>query len=301
METAIVRYRRHISRKVVFYTIKVIVVFILLFFAVIMLFPYVYMILTSFKSQYEIINYSSTIYFYVKEFTPSNYIVIFEKIPLLRGFMNTVIIEVTVLTVGTFSTTLAAYAFSRINFFGKNIIFYMLLSAMMIPFVTVLVPQYSFWLRFMDGQLYDTLVPLIAPGLFGNVAMMFFMKQYADTIPNEVYEAAEINGAGFWTTYWKLFLPLVRPAILAQVIFWFLGIWNDFFGPDIYLPTLENKTLQIMIRYFDNNTGGGAGGSLLYQPYTMAASVLSSIPTLVIYIIFQKYFVKTFMLSGSKH
>ena len=167
---------------------------------------------------------------------------------------------------------------------------------MMIPFITVLVPQYNMWVQF---DFIDTLLPLIIPGLFGNVSMLFFLKQYADSIPNDVYEAAEMTGAGFFTIYWKVFLPLVRPAILAQVIFWFLGIWNDFFGPDIYLESLDNKTLQIMIRYFDADPSGG--GSLINQPYVMAASVLSSIPTLSIYIIFQKYFVNTFMLSGSKH
>ena len=119
-----------------------------------------------------------------------------------------------------------------------------------------------------------------------------------DSIPNDVYEAAEVEGAGFFTIYWRVFLPLVRPAILAQVIFWFLGIWNDFLAPDLYLPTTENKTLQVMIRWFNQDAGGG--GSLVNQPLVMAASVLSSIPTLTIYMIFQKYFVNTFMLSGVK-
>ena len=255
------------------------------------------MISNSFKSSEEIVNNSMTFYFIPKDFTFENYVQIFKVIPLGKGFLNTFIIEVLVLSVGTFVTTLAAYSFSRINFFGKNVIFYILLSGMMIPFITVLVPQYNMWMKL---DMYDSLLPLIIPGLFGNVSMLFFLKQYADTIPDDVYEAAEMAGANFFQVYLKVFLPLVRPAIMAQVIFWFLGIWNDFFGPDIYLQTLDHKTLQIMIRFFDADSGGG-GGSLIYQPYVMAASVLSSIPTLLIYIVFQKYFVNTFMLSGSKH
>lgn len=297
VENALERKRRRIIRASKFYTLKTLTIAILLFVALIMLFPYLYMVSNSFKSSEEIVNNATTFYFIPKEFTFENYFQIFKVIPLGKGFLNTFIIEVLVLSVGTFVTTLAAYAFSRINFVGKNIVFYMLLSGMMIPFISVLVPQYNAWMKL---GFYDTLWPLIIPGLFGNVSMLFFLKQYADSIPNDVYEAAEISGAGFFNTYFHIFLPLVRPAILAQAIFWFLGIWNDFFGPDIYLQTLDTKTLQVMIRFYDADAGGG-GGSLIYQPYVMAASVLSSIPTLIIYIIFQKYFVNTFMLSGSKH
>ena len=289
--------KRKINRSIKFYTFKVLVVAILLFVAVIMIFPYLYMLSNSFKSSTEIVNNSMTFYFIPKDFTFENYIQIFKVIPLGKGFLNTFIIEIFVLTIGTFVTTLAAFAFSRIDFVGKNVVFYMLLSGMMIPFITVLVPQYNMWMKL---DMYDTLYPLIIPGLFGNVSMLFFLKQYADTIPDDVYEAAEMAGANFFQVYLKVFLPLVRPAILTQVIFWFLGIWNDFFGPDIYLQTLDNKTLQIMIRFYNTDSGGG-GGSLVYQPYVMAASVLSSIPTLTLYIIFQKYFVNTFVLSGSKH
>ena len=296
METAKERRQKKALRSAKFYSLKTIALIVVICGAFLMLFPYVYMISNSFKSQNEIINNATSFYLIPKDFVFSNYAEIFRVIPLGKGFLNTLIIEVVVLLVGTFVTSLAAYSFSRINFFGKNVVFYLLLSGMMIPFITVLVPQYNMWVQF---DFIDTLLPLIIPGLFGNVSMLFFLKQYADSIPNDVYEAAEMTGAGFFTIYWKVFLPLVRPAILAQVIFWFLGIWNDFFGPDIYLESLDNKTLQIMIRYFDADPSGG--GSLINQPYVMAASVLSSIPTLSIYIIFQKYFVNTFMLSGSKH
>lgn len=297
METALERKRKKALRAAKFYSLKTIALIVVVFGAILMLFPYVYMLSNSFKSQSEIVNNSMTFYLIPKDFVFTNYTEIFKVIPLGNGFLNTLLIEVVVLVVGTFVTSLAAYSFSRINFVGKNVVFYLLLSGMMIPFITVLVPQFDMWSKL---DFYDTLAPLIIPGLFGNVSMLFFLKQYADSIPNDVYEAAEMTGANFFTIYWNVFLPLVRPAILAQVIFWFLGIWNDFFGPDIYLPTLENKTLQVMIRFFDNDAGGGAG-SLISQPYVMAASVLSSIPTLTVYIIFQKYFVNTFMLSGSKH
>lgn len=296
MEGKLTRIQKRTIRETKYYLLKTIIIGILVFVAILMLFPYAYMVSNSFKSSDEIVN-NFNFYFIPKEFTTENYINIFKVIPLHKGFLNTLFIEALVLTVGTFVTSLAAFAFSRLNFFGRNVIFYMLLSGMMIPFVAVLVPQYNAWQQL---GLFDTLWPLIIPGLFGNVSMLFFLKQYADSIPNEVYEAAEVDGANFFQVYTKLFIPLVRPAILAQVIFWFLGIWNDFFGPDIYLPSLDNKTLQVMIRYFSLDSSGGGNGALINQPLVMAASVLSSIPTLLIYICFQRYFVNTFMLSGVK-
>lgn len=280
-----------------FYVLKVLGLIVLVLFAITTLFPYVYMVSNSFKSTSEIVKYSFTFYFIPKEFTFSNYAKIFEIIPLHKGFMNTIIVETLVLLVGTFTTCLSAFAFSRVKFAGRKILFYVLLSGMMVPFVAVLVPQYN---AYQQLELFDTLWPLIIPGLFGNVSMLFFMKQYADTIPDEIYEAAEIDGAGFFQTFSHIFLPLVKTAILVQVIFWFLGIWNDFFGPDIYLPSLDNKTLQVMIRYFSADASGGGGGTLKYQPYVMAASVLSSIPTIVVYICFQKHFVNTFVSTGVK-
>ncbi|MCQ2814924.1 MAG: carbohydrate ABC transporter permease [Bacilli bacterium] len=298
METLAQRKRKHILGETKFYTLKVLAIFILVIVAFIMIFPYLYMLSLSFKTADEVINNSAVFYLIPKEFTFNNYITIFtdENIMIGRGFLNTFIIEFFVLIIGTFVTTLAGYAFSRINFFGKNVLFYMLLTGMMIPYIAVLAPQY---LVFAKLKMINTLLPLIIPGLFGNVSMLFFIKQYADTIPNEIYEAAEINGAGFFRTYFELFLPLIKPALFAQVIFWFLGIWNDFFGPDIYLNKAESQTLQIVIRNL--STGSGGSDSLLHLPEVMSASVLSSIPTLLIYIIFQKHFVNTFMLSGSKH
>lgn len=285
------------KRLIKFYTLKVLGLMILIAFAITTLFPYIYMVSNSFKSTTEIVQNSFTFYFIPKEFTFSNYAKIFEIIPLHKGFINTFIVETLVLLVGTSTTCVAAFAFSRVKFAGRKVIFYILLSGMMVPFVAVLVPQYN---AYQKLNLFDTLWPLIIPGLFGNVGMLFFMKQYADTIPTEIYEAAEIDGAGFFQIFMRIFLPLVKTAILVQVIFWFLGIWNDFFGPDIYLPSLDNKTLQVMIRYFSADASGGGGGTLKYQPYVMAASVLSSIPTIIVYVCFQKYFVNTFVSAGIK-
>jgi multiple sugar transport system permease protein len=281
------------KRGFLFWLYKAIVVAIVLFGAFLMLFPYVYMISLSFRTGNEVVN-NLSFYLIPKQFTWSNYSQIFTIIPLASGFINTFTIEFFVVTIGTFTTSLAAFAFARLRFPGKNFLFFILLGGMMVPYFAVMTPQFT---AFTDLNLYDTLWPLILPGLFGNVAMMFFVRQYALSIPDSVYEAAEIDGCGFFRQYFDIFLPLVRPALAAQVIFWFLGIWNDILGPDIYLPTLEHKTIQVMIAYLNNQTGNG---TLKNLPIIMAGSVLSSVPTLILYATFQKYFVNTFMLSSSK-
>lgn len=276
-----------------FYTIKIVFLIIVLTATITMLFPYIYMLSMSLKSPNEVVN-NLEFYIWPKEFSLGNYLEIFLIIPLAKGFLNTIIIELFVIIFGTLSSSMAAFAFARLRFKGKNFLFFAILSGMMVPFIAVLTPQFNVYSRL--GWI-DTLLPLIIPGLFGNVAMMFFLRQYALSIPDSIYEAAEMDGCSFFQMYFRIFLPLVMPALGAQIIFWFLGIWNDVFGPDIYLQTLDNKTLQVMIKYLDNQTGSG---TLRNLPLIMAGSVLSSIPTILIYIFFQKHFVNTFILSGSK-
>lgn len=280
------------EQKIIRITLRLILYVILTLGVVIMVFPYLYMLSTSFKSSHEIVNNVAYFYLIPKELTFSNYKQIFKIIPLLNGFKNTLIIEFFVIIVGTFTTTLAAFSFAKLKFPGKNFIFMMLLSGMMIPYVALMTPQYA---AFTKLGMVDTLLPLILPGLFGNTAMMFFLRQYARSIPDTIFEAAKIDGASYFRQYWNIFIPTAAPAIAAHVIFWFLGIWNDVLAPDIYLTTLENKTIQVMLQYLNTQTGSGTIKNL---PLIMAGSVLSSIPILALYISFQKYFVNTLALSG---
>lgn len=259
-----------------------------------MVYPYLWMLATSFKSGHEVTN-NFGVYIFPKEFTPQNYSELMRYIPFFKGLLNTMIIEVTVIVCGTFTTCLGAFAFGKLRFPGRNVLFMILLTGMMIPYVSVMMPQYS---MFSSLGLTDTLMPLILPGLFGNVSMMFFIRSYAQGLPNEMFEAAKVDGAGYFRQFYTLMLPLCVPAILTQVIFWFLGIWNDVLGPDIYLTTLDNKTLQVMLKYLD--TQGGGGGTIRLQPLMMAGAVLSSLPILALYLGFQKYFVNSMVLSGLK-
>lgn len=261
--------------------------------AITMIYPYAWMLSTAFKSTEEVVN-NFAVYLIPKDFTFSNFSRLLSIIPFFRGLLNTMLIEISVLTVGTFTTTLGAFAFAKMRFPGKDKIFLVLLSGMMIPFVVVLTPQFS---AYTSLNMLDTLWPLIIPGLLGNVSMLFFLRQYMKGIPDQLFEAAKVEGASYFRMYWRIMLPLAIPAIGTQVIFWFLGIWNDILAPDIYLTMLEHKTLQVMLKYLDNQSGGG---TLRYQPLTMAGALISSLPILVLYMCFQKYFVNSMAMSGLK-
>ena len=163
---------------------------------------------------------------------------------------------------------------------------------MMVPYAALMMPQFRV---FMAIGMFDTLWPLILPGFFGNVSMLFFLVQYMRGIPNAYFEAARIDGAGHFKCFIAVMLPLVKTAIAAQIIFWFIGIWNDYFAPSIYLHTHSRMTLQPMLAIINSAASNG-----VRLPLIMTGAVLSSIPMLVIYITCQKFFIESLSISGVK-
>lgn len=281
--------------RVIAYTVLYI---ILVAIAFIIVYPYLFMFFTSFKSSQEVIDNVGT-YLIPKDFTFRAYFgdptySVLEIIPYIRGFGNTMVVEVCFLTGGVVSSFSAAYAFSKMHFAGKNFFFVAIVSTMMIPFVVTLMPLYSAYSKL---YLTNTFWPLIIPQLCGNVGMMFFVKQYLDGIPTELVEAGKIDGMSSFRICWQVIFPLALPAVATQIVFCFLGIWNDVLGPDLYLEEVDKKTLQVLLRYL-MNTGGGM--KLSNQPVAMAGSVLASLPILVLYGFCQKYFVGSLSASGVK-
>ena len=162
----------------------------------------------------------------------------------------------------------------------------------MVPYAALMMPQFR---AFMALNMFDTLWPLILPGLFGNISMMFFLIQYMRGISNAFFEAAKIDGAGYMRMFVSVMIPMVKTALAAQIIFWFIGIWNDYFAPAIYLKSYETMTLQPMMARINSDNSGGTN-----LPLIMAGAVLSSIPMFVIYITCQKYFIESLAISGVK-
>ncbi|MFR8171686.1 MAG: carbohydrate ABC transporter permease [Marvinbryantia sp.] len=268
-----------------------VIVFILLCLgAVAMVFPLVYMIFASFMTKNQILSANFSLIPNPWKF--GKYSEVLAKPEFLRGVRNTLIVEIPVLLVGSFTSSLAAFSFSKLKFKGKNGIFLGLLATMMIPFAVVMIPQYVMFTRM---GLTNNLLPLILPGLFGNVSMIFFLRQNLTSIPDALVEAAKIDGCGYFKIYYAVFLPLMKGALMTQAILWFMGIWNDYLAPTIFVSKDKWYTLQVVIRMFNSAYAVNSD-----YPLIMAASVLSLLPTLVLFFIFQRYIIESMALTGVK-
>ncbi len=264
---------------------------ILIIGAAFLVMPYLWMLLGSFKAPLDA--NALEFRFFPQEWIFTNYTDLFTSpnFPIVNDFFNTVLVEVSVIVVGTFVSAMAAFSFAKLKLPHKTFWLLFLMSGMMVPYAALMLPQFRV---FQTIGMFDTLWPLILPGFFGNVSMLFFLVQYMRGIPNAYFEAARIDGAGHFTCFIRIMLPLVKTAIAAQVIFWFIGIWNDYFAPSIYLITPDRMTLQALL--------GSLNPSMnrQYLPMALAGAVLSSIPMFVIYLSCQKFFIESLAISGVK-
>jgi ABC-type sugar transport system, permease component len=271
--------------------INTIIYVLLLAGSVIMLGPLVWTVSTSLKTQQHVFDVPPQ--WIPDPLTWLNYKDVWSKAPLLYGFMNSAIVVVCVLTVGLFVAAMAAYAFSKFEFPFKEAIFMALLGTMMIPYSVVMIPQY---IGFSELGWVDTLAPLIVPGLFGNIVTIFFFRQFMQgSIPNDLIDAAKIDGCGYFRTFTTVALPIAKPAIAAQAALGFMGIWNDFMGPLIYLHTPERQTIQVLIASMQSNYISTSN-----YPSLMAASVVALVPVVIVFFMAQRYFIESMAISGIK-
>lgn len=268
----------------------IIVLILLICGAIIMLFPLVYMVLSSFMTKGQILSADFSIIPDPWQF--GKYSEVFSKGEFIRGIKNTLTVAVPVLIVGGFTSSLAAFSFSKLKFRGSGPAFMALLSTMMIPFAVVMIPQYVMFARL---GWTSSLLPLIIPGLFGNVSIIFFLIQNLTSIPNALAEAAKIDGCGYFKMYYKIFLPLMKGPLMTQIILWFMGIWNDYLAPTIFIQNDKWFTLQVVIRSFNSQYAVQSD-----YPLIMAASVISIIPTLLLFFFFQRYIIESMAISGVK-
>ncbi|MGO1257828.1 MAG: carbohydrate ABC transporter permease [Brachybacterium tyrofermentans] len=255
-----------------------------------MLLPLAWMLSTSLKTQ-------ENVFLLPPQWIPSpaewgNYLRIWEAGPLLRGIINSSIVSLTVISIGTITSCYAAYGFSKMRIPGKNAIFLALLGGIMIPFPALMIPTF---MLFSKIGWVDTLLPLIVPGLFGNLMMVFFLRQYLMSVPDSLIEAAVIDGATHPQIFARIVLPLIRPAIAAQVILWFMGTWNDYLGPIIYLNSENVHTLQLVIANFNATYAVQTD-----YPLIMAASIVALLPVLGVFLLFQRQIIESIALTGNK-
>lgn len=264
---------------------------ILLAGAVFMVAPFIWTVSTSLKNQRMIFDMPPK--WIPEPISWINYSEVWSQSPLLNGFLNSLIIVAVVLTIGMLVSAMSAYAFGKFEFPFKGVLFMGLLGTMMIPYSVVMIPQY---IGFSALNWVDTLLPLIVPGLFGNIVVIFFIRQYLQgALPNDLIEAAKIDGCGFFRIFWSIAMPTMKPALAAQAALGFMGIWNDFLGPLIYLHTPEKQTIQVLIASMQALYIGQSN-----YPMIMAAAVIAMVPVIVVFFFCQRYFIESMAISGIK-
>ncbi|WP_274651183.1 carbohydrate ABC transporter permease [Paenibacillus humicola] len=267
---------------------KSILTIIMLSLSVITVMPFLWMLSTSFKLDADV--FSFPIQWIPPKVTFQNYRdVWFGEIPFYHFYINSV--KVTVISIaGVIATSLmAGYAFAKIQFDGKNVLFLFYLATLMFPDQTLLVPRFIFY-KYLD--IYNTHWALILPGMISAFGT-FLMRQFFMTLPGELSESARIDGAGHFKIFFHIALPLVKPAIVSFLIFSFVWSWNDYENPLIFLSDTERFTIPLgLLTFQDENR----------TSYTliMAASVCSLLPIFIIFLAGQKYFVRGIAMTGIK-
>lgn len=261
---------------------------VLVAYAIITLIPFLWALSSSFKTLDEIV--SGTISFIPKQFTLDNYKQIFlEQKMFPRWLLNSAIIAVTVTVLNLLFNSMAGYALARLQFPGKKPLFIIILAVLMIPAQVTMIPNYLIlkqlgWLNSYQGMIVPTMI---------NATFIFMMRQFFINFPKELEEAAELDGLSRLGIFFRIVLPLARPALAAQAIFVFMGSWNDFMRPLIILSDPQLFTLPLGLNSFK-------GQYISYWNYIMAASTVFTLPVLVIYAFFNRYFIKGISFTGGK-
>lgn len=259
--------------------------------ALIFTLPLIFMVSTSFKTMNEINSYPPTFFPNASRIANYNDAWHYQNTDFPRWTMNTLIIMVATLPGVVVTSSLCAYGFAKLRFPGRNAWFMAVLASIMLPPQVTLIPLYILFYKI--GWL-DTFLPLIVPAWFGGGALnIFLLRQFYMQIPRELDEAAIIDGASHLTIWWKIYVPLSRPALITVVLLTVLGTWNDFFGPLIYLTSPKNYTLALGLNMFQ-------GLFVTRTDYIMAISTLMVAPMIILFIFAQRYIVQGFVTSGLK-
>ena len=256
--------------------------------AVVLLFPMYWMISTSLKPIDEINAYP--IIWIPHRLAWENYQSLFTLVPFWTYMKNSVFVTLTSVAGSVVSASLVGFAFARLRFPGRGVLFLLALSTLMIPGWVTLIPQFIMFKRF--GWL-DTFAPLIVPQLFANPAYLFLMRQFFLTLPTEIEDAAKIDGCGYWRIFWRIALPMVSPALIAIAAFAFVANWNDFLGPLIYLQNPDNYTLQVGLSQLQSQY-------LAHTELIMAGATLTVMPCVILFLLVQRWFIQGIVVSGVK-
>lgn len=266
---------------------KIISYTVLLLGSVIMLVPFVWMVLTSFKTYAETVRIP--IQWFPSQWSLDNYREVLLKLDFIRYYGNTIMVTVLTLVLMMFIGSLSAFAFARMNFPFKNVIFYMLLTVFMVPAQMTMIPKY---LIVSSLGWVDSLKALVIPNLF-SVYTMFMLRQFFSAIPQELEDAGKIDGCSYFRLYWNIELPLCRSSFVAMTVLNVLWCWNDLLWPLIATSSDKMRVLSVAMATLQGQHG-------TEYHLLMAAGVMAIIPMVIIYIFGQRYFIEGIAFTGVK-
>ena len=286
--------QKRVSKKIISYAILII-------FTLIYLIPFYIVLITSFKADNQIATQNPFIWFptgeqlgfegYSNIFTMYTSFETGESL-ITIGLRNTIMIMVPVVLVGMFSSSIAAYAYAKLKFKGKKLMFGILMFSMMLPSIILLIPSYFIYDN-MGITVDMPFFPLIVPPMFGSATCVFFLKGYYESIPNDLLDSAKMDGLGYFSTFCRVIVPLAKPAIFAQALLGTVAVYNDYLLPLTYLVNEKDYTLQIALQMFSTGNNDNL-------PTVMAGAVISILPILILYFCLQKYFIAGLTTSGIK-
>ncbi len=263
--------------------------FLLLFFAIIMIMPFIWLVSSSLKTQINIFQYPPQLL--PDPLVPGNYLRALTYKPFGLYFRNTLLVAGFNVFAVVFTSSFCAYGFSRIRFPGRDFWFGIVMATLFLPYAILLVPSFIIFSRL--GWV-DTLLPLVVPQFFGGGAFnIFLMRQFFRTIPEEISDAARIDGCSEFGVYWRIMLPLSKPALITISIFTFLFAWNDLIGPLTYLRSPDNFTIAVGLSSFRSQTD-------ISWDLQLAASSAVTIPVIILFFLAQRYFIQGVVMTGLK-
>lgn len=253
------------------------------------IFPFYWMIITSVKPDAELFVWPPTLWPRTFEF--HHYGDALRKVPIIRYLGNSFYLTFLNLVGSLLSCSLVAYAFARYSVPGSRILFGLLLATIMLPHHVTMIPLF---LIFRQLNWVDTFLPLWVPSFFGNAFLIFLLRQFFRSIPNELFDAARIDGASEFVQYWRIMLPLSKPALATIAIFQFQWTWNDFLYPLIYINSQDKKTIALGLQDFYKSQ------TAVEWQQLMAASVIMVVPVVLLFFFLQRYFIEGITLTGLK-
>ena len=266
------------------------VILILTVGAIIIMVPFYWMLSTSLKAQ-------GNLYLYPPQWIPdpmawSNFKEVWDAVPFARFTLNTSVIVTLVMAGTLLSCSFSAYGFARLRAPGRDAIFVIVLATMMLPGAVTLVPTY---IAFNKLGWTNSILPLVVPSFFGAPFYIFLLRQFYLSIPKDLEESGRIDGASAFRIWWDLMLPHTKPALATVAVFTFFATYNDFFGPLIYLNDQSKHTIAVGLSYFTGSPTVGPQMHLL-----MAMTLLTTLPSLVVFLFAQRYFVQSIVTTGLK-